>query len=397
MIRPSLFAAACVCLFVMSAHAEVRTWTWADGRQFEGEYISSEDGKVCVLANGRERNVTVSLLSEADRQYVKQRSEKEQAPGSAHENNNFGDRWPSSSMMEDKLKAKMIEEKDDHYVYETTHFRFLSPEKLSLSTVSEMGRIFEGAYSANMLIPLNAPCRRYEGNLDDKLVAHLFATRESYAEAVGPNHAESAGVFNGEAVMVPFQSLGFVKKGAMYAKAPGARIDSHTLIHELTHQMTMYGANYLLPIWYAEGIAEYMGVTPYKNGKLAFTGTKKSLATYVIGGPGTSSRQLGTHFSSPPLREFLEQSVQDFQSAMGDAIQFNYGMSLVMFYYFAHIDGKGDAARLKRWMRAVQTGECKPTDYTRLLDGRSWSELEKDVAKGVKAKLGMTITFESGQ
>lgn len=393
MVRPLFFSLACVCLFSFFASAETRVWTWEDGRKFEGEYISSEEEKVCVLVDGRERRITVSMLSPADRQYVQQRREKEQAPGSAHENNNFSDRWPASSVMEDKLKAKMIDEQDGHYIYETTHFRFQSPEKLSLSTVSEMGRIFEGAYSANMLIPLNAPCRRYEGNLDDKLVAHLFATKEAYAEAVGPNHAESAGLFNGEAVMVPFQSLGFVKKGSMYAKAPGARIDSHTLIHELTHQMTMYGANYRLPIWFAEGIAEYMGVTPYKNGKLSFTGTKKAVSSYVIGGPGTRSRQLGTHVVSPPLREFLGQSVQEFQSAMGDTIQFNYGMSLVMFYYFAHIDGKGDAARLKRWMRAVQTGECKPDDYTRLLDGRTWSELEKDVKKGVKSKLGLTITF----
>lgn len=394
MIRRSFLSLTCACLLLGSVHAEVRTWTWQDGRQFSGEYISSEEGKVCVLVNGRERNITVSMLGQADQQYVREKQQMQQAPGSAHENNNFNSRWPSSSVMEDKLRAKMIEENEGSYIYETTHFRFLSPEKLSLSTVSEMGRIFEGAYSANMLIPLNAPCRRYEGNLDDKLVARLFATKESYAEAVGPEHAESAGLFNGEAVMVPFESLGFVKKGAVYAKAPGARIDSHTLVHELTHQMTIYGANYRLPIWFAEGIAEYMGITPYKNGKLAFTGTKKALASYVIGGPGTNARQLGTHFTSPPLRTFLEQSVEEFQSAMGDTIQFNYGMSLVMFYYFAHIDGKGDAARLKRWMRALQAGECKPTDYARLLDGRTWNELEKDVAKGVKSKLGMTITFE---
>lgn len=394
MIRQSFLSVLCATLLLGAASAEVRTWTWQDGRTFEGEYIASEEDKVCVLVNGRERHITISMLGETDRQYVQKRLQEQQAPGSAHENNNFNSRWPSSSVMEDKLRAKMVEEQDGNYIYETTHFRFFSPEKLSLSTVSEMGRIFEGAYSANMLIPLNAPCRRYEGNLEDKLIARLFASKQTYAEAVGPDHAHSAGLFNGEAVLVPFESLGFVKKGAVYAKAPGSRIDSHTLVHELTHQMTIYGANYLLPIWFAEGIAEYMGVTPYKNGKLAFTGTKKALASYVIGGPGTSSRQLGSHFTSPPLRSFLEQSAQEFQSAMGDTIQFNYGMSLVMFYYFAHIDGKGDAARLKRWMRALQSGECKSNDYTRLLDGRSWSELEKDVTKGVKSKLGITITFE---
>ncbi len=395
-------ALLCSCAAAWGAllHGEVRVWTLAEGKKAEGEYISVEKDKVRVLIKGREQSIKLASLSPEDREYVRVRRERELSPGSVHENNNFNARWPSSSAMEDKQKARAVQEKDGDFIYETSHFRFYSPARLSLGTVVEIGRIFEGTYSANLLIPLNPPCRRYEEDAEAKLPARLFLTKEAYAQATGGVHAGSAGLFNGTEVLVPFESLGIVKKGKVYTREPGARVDSHTLVHEITHQMTMFGAKtlsgkpYTLPIWYAEGIAEYVGVTPYRNGNLKFTGTRKALASYVIGGPGVSGRQLGAQFSSPPLRRFMEQSIQEYQSARGEAIQFNYGMSLVLFYYFAHIDGRGDAARLKRWMRALQNDECEPTDYGRLLDGRSWEQLEKEVARGVKSKLGIAIDFE---
>lgn len=390
MKRFALFISVCILMFGMRLAGEERSWTLADGRTFKGEYLSAEGNKVRILMKGRERTVAIALFSDEDKEFITDRKNKEQAPGSVHENNNFNNRWPSSSSMEDKQKAKVIQEEEGNYIYETTHFRFFSPAKLALSTVKEIGRIFEGTYTANLLLPLNPPCRRYEGNITDKLPARLFLTREEYAQAIGPNFAESAGLFNGKEVLVPFPSLGIVKKGDTYAREAGTRIDSHTLVHEITHQMTIFGAKYLLPIWYAEGIAEYVGVTPYNNGNLKFTGTKKALASYAANG-----RQLGTKFTSPPLKQFMEQPMAEFQSASGKEMQFNYGMSMILFYYFAHIDGRGDAARLKRWMRALQNGECGTTEYDRLLDGRTWKQLEKDVSKGVKSKLGITITFRA--
>lgn len=388
MKRFALLIGFCVLMFGMRLAGEERSWTLADGRTFNGEYLATEGNKVRILMKGRERTVSISLFSPEDKEFIEAKKNEEEAPGSVHENNNFNNRWPSSSTMEDKQKAKIIKEEDGNFIYETTHFRFFSPAKLALGTVKEIGRIFEGTYTANLLLPLNPPCRRYEGNVTDKLPARLFLTKEAYAEAIGPGYADSAGLFNGKEVLVPFSSLGIVKKGDTYARESGSRIDSHTLVHEITHQMTIFGAKYNLPIWYAEGIAEYVGVTPYNNGNLKFSGTKKALATFVANG-----RQLGTKFTAPPLRQFMEQPIAKFQSATGKDMQFNYGMSTILFYYFAHIDGRGDAARLKRWMRALQNGECKSTEYDRLLDGRTWKQLEKEVTKGVKSKLGISISF----
>ncbi len=418
--------------------AEMRSWTlMPDGKSIEAEYVDAEDGRVTLLIKGKEKKIKLSRLSEDDQAYVKERLEKVSA---TRENNNFSDRWPTSTTMEDKLRAKAVREDsgDDSYIYETSHFRFISPARLSLATVSEMGRVFEGTYTACRAIPLNFPCRRFDtvADLDDesadesqeKLIARLFLTRADYAKAVGDEFTTSAGIFREPEILVPFESLGIVKKGKSYAMESRGKLDTDTLIHELTHQMSLIGTSYDVPIWFAEGMAEYMRLTSYKRGKFSFKSVHKNIIPYFVGGPGTSSRQLGRNVEAPPLEQILNQSIREFQAARGDQTQFNYGFSALLAYYFIHLDGKGDAARLKRWMRHLQgtkrahaglsikiPADATPEQiaaaqaylqqqarsirenyyYDSLLDGRSWQELEEEFSHKVEKKLGIKIRFTS--
>lgn len=415
---------------VLSASAEPRTWTTTEGKTFEGEYLQTTEDGVLLLVKGKERNVKLSKLSEEDRDFIKQTQSQE---SKNRQNSNFTDKWPSSTTMEDKLKAKAVKEDaaNGQFVYETTHFRFISPVKLSIQTVSEMGRIFEGTYTACKSMPLNFPCRRFnfnkevdeQGGSDDaepqeKLLARLYKTRADYEQIVGPGHSDSAGLFRGGTgdVLVPFSSLGIVKKGGSYAIGTGKKQDAGTLIHELTHQMSLFGADYDVPIWFAEGIAEYMRLANYQRGRFDLRGVSKNIKGYITGAPG---RNLGKSFESPSLESFLGISTPKFQAATGQEIQFNYGFSTLLVYYFIHLDGKGDGARLKRWMRDLQESKrarvMVPSNatpeqreearrklrqmydhpnynYEKLLDGRSWAQLEKEFSKKV-SKLGIDVSF----
>ncbi len=421
--------------------AEVRTWTLAEsGKTVQAEYVDTDEDAVILLIKGKEKRIKLSKLSEEDQEYVKGLAE-----GGRHSvNKNFTDRWPGSTIMEDKLRAKMVRENEDtgEFIYETTHFRFISPAQLSLQTVSEMGRVFEGTYTACRSIPLNFPCRRFNANKEieegesgedaeeqEKMMARLFLTRADYEKAVGPGHSGSAGVFKGTEILVPFESLGIVKKGRSYAKAPGKKLDTDTLIHELTHQMSLLGVTYDVPIWFAEGMAEYVRLATYKNGRFSFKGVKKNIIPYIVGGPGTTGRQLGRKIDAPRLEQVLNQSIREFQSAQGEQIQFNYGFSTLVAYYFIHLDGKGDAARLKRWMRDLQEtskatanlsvripADASPEEiaaareklnrqamtmkedyhYDKLLDGRSWEDIEEEFSKKIKKALGIEVSFGSG-
>ncbi len=415
--------------------AEVRDWTSADGKSIRGEYVDTVDDSVILLVNGKEKRVKLSKLSQEDRDYVKGLQEK----GSSHQvNKNFTDKWPTSTVMEDKLKAKAVKEDDKEgvYVYETAHFRFHSPARLSIQTVSEMGRVFEGTYTACRMIPLNFPCRRFNVNKDvdaegrgdeEKMIARLFLTKADYAKEVGPSHADSAGLYRTPEILVPFDSLGIVKKGRTYSKAAGSKLSTGTLIHELTHQMSLLGATYDVPIWFAEGMAEFVHLAGYKQGRFNFKEIKKNIKPYIVGGPGTESRQLGAKFSSPALKDRLNQTTEEFQASSGSETQFNYGFSTLLVYYFVYLDGRGDGARLKRWMRDLQEtkpaaaslSEMVPVDatpeqlaavqrrlaekakllkpeyhYEKLLDGRSWEELEEEFATKVKRALGIEVTFQ---
>ncbi len=415
--------------------AEVRNWTLAStGKSIQAEYVDTDEDKVILLIKGKEKRVKLNRLSAEDQEYIRTVVEK---AGEHQDNKNFSDRWPTSTVMEDKLRAKAVKEDSDSdsYIYETSHFRFYSPARLSLVTVSEMGRVFEGTYTACRSIPLNFPCRRFETNRDlddesgepqEKLVARLFLNRADYARELGGGHTQSAGVFREPEILVPFESLGIAKKGASYAIEASGKLDTGTLIHELTHQMSLLGITYNMPIWFAEGMAEYVRLATYKRGRFNFKGVQKNFIPYFVGGPGTSGRQLGRRVSAPSLEKILNMSVREFQSAQGEQTQFNYGFSALLAYYFIHLDGKGDAACLKRWMRHLQGTKREITQlrallprnaseeeiaevqrhlqqqaqnlqenyhYEPLLNDRSWQELEKEFSKKVKKEFGIDVSF----
>ncbi len=415
--------------------AEVRDWTLAEsGKTVSAEYVDTDGDSVILLVKGKEKHVKLAKLSEEDQEYIKGLAAK---ASKNQVNKNFNEKWPSATVMEDKLRAKMVSEDEDkgEFVYETAHFRFYSPAQLALGTVSEMGRVFEGTYTACRSIPLNFPCRRFDlnkevdaddGEEQEKMVARLFLTKADYDKEIGGNFAGSAGLYRTPEVLVPFESLGIEKKGRTYSKAPGSKLDTTTLIHELTHQMSLLGATYDMPIWFVEGMAEYMRLATYKNGKFSFKGVKKNIIPYIVGGPGVEGRQLGKKFDAPSLESVMNQSTKEFQAARGDDIQFNYGFSALCVYYFAHLDGKGDGARLKRWMRELQEkpraaaslsapvpANATPEQraeiqrklnekaatmkenyyYDKLLDGREWSDIEDEFAKKVKKALGIEVHF----
>ncbi len=392
------------------------------------------EGYLSLQINGRKQRLSLSRLSAEDLALAQTLSERLE---DYQQESNFSSPWPTSTDMEDKVQARAVveDEPTGTYIYETTHFRFFSPARLDLSTVSEMGRVFEGTCTACRAIPLNFPCRRFDtqrpvdaesGAAEEKLVARLFLTQEDYAREVGGSYGRSSGIFREPEILVPFESLGLVKKGKGYTMKSGGKLDAGTLIHELTHQMTLIGADYDVPIWFAEGMAEYVRLADYSLGNFDFSGVHNNIITYFVGGPGTTSRQLGRHVGSPPLEHMLNLSVRDFQAARGDETQFLYGFSALLAYYFIHLDGEGDGAHLKHWMRHLQgtqrassrlsmkiPADASPAEieaaqnylqqqalrlkedyhYAHLLNGRSWQELQEEFCRKVKKELGILITF----
>lgn len=71
---------------------------------------------------------------------------------------------------------------------------------------------------------------------------------------------------------------------------------------------------------------------------------------------------------------------------------FNYGVSLLCAYYWVHLDGAGDAARLKKYVRALQNRQGREAAFKELTAGRSREDIEKEFASKYR-KRGLEIDF----
>ena len=72
-------------------------------------------------------------------------------------------------------------------------------------------------------------------------------------------------------------SRGLAKTGS-YAKDD--KFESHTMVHELTHQMMHFHLDFL-PQWVVEGTAEYTGILPLRNGHFRVSAAKNGLKDYI--------------------------------------------------------------------------------------------------------------------
>lgn len=338
---------------------------------------------------------------------------------------NFGADWPTTTRIPDMLPARTIQNGPDAWIYETQHFRFTSNAPIALSAIKEMAKIFEGTHAANLALPINSPCNHYQVCEHGKFNAFLYETYEQYRAAGGPDgtagvyiaprgramsvmvrvnadgtrtvekkemstpHAES--IKRGK-VLVPFRSLGLEKRGNRYVKG-GKRIQAKTLSHEITHHMTIGANDY--PMWFSEGIAEYVGTAYDGNGRCNFGRNKTELAQYVAaygGKKGGGGRGIGKQPQIGPLRAFLEQPRERFMAP--DRVQISYGFSALLVYYFFHVDGKRDAARIKKFISILQNGGSAEQANEALLDGRTWTQLEKDVRRGMKSAFKVEPQFK---
>lgn len=377
---------------------EQRTWTNTQGVKIQGTLKEkSADSATLTLENGKTAKVKIAQLSKADIDYIKAWTPDAEesaeptppAPKSAGKKpatveneisaDNFADPWPKSTSVPVEIPATTISEKDGEYIYETEHFRFESTGKLSLTVIRKLSCIFEATFEANTQLPLNFHCRKIKENPQGhKFVAKLYERDNQFLKICPLENVN--GVFIYPDVHVPFSSLGLKLMGSAYALDKGG--DSKTLIHEITHQMSINRETRAFPTWFTEGIAEYVGLTPYSSGKFNFGQTKRYMITAVLeyGKRNSGGRALGKDITIPPLQNYLVMPHSEF---MLDA-QVNYGFSALLAYYFFHIDGNKDGARIKEFAKSLQKDSNINLALEKLLDGRSWDELEKDVQKGMK-------------
>ncbi|MDR2981049.1 MAG: hypothetical protein LBV12_02245 [Puniceicoccales bacterium] len=289
--------------------------------------------------------------------------------------------WPRSTRVEPGFEVKVIKEDaaTNTYVYQTPHFEFHSDAKLMVSLVRDFSLIFESTLLAVKNNPLGLNPRMGEPRYQVK----LFKNREDYLADGGMKG--SAGIYMGsrKQILVPLESLNVRIQGKSATRGKGG--DNDTLVHEITHQVMHDWLRYL-PMWCVEGMAEYMRAIPYRNG--------------IFNCSRISPKEYAQNLKSfVPLSKLMRISNQEWSEAVADSTGHdNYLSTGLLCYYFIHLDGKGDGARFKAFLKKLsETGNYDEAEKV-LLDNRTLAQVEDELKNAFKKKERMELGgTKSGQ
>ena len=319
-----------------------REWTSTDGRKISGSMLGTEGGAVAIKlsGSGKTSKVPLSRLSEADRDFVAKRGWALPKPWK---------KWPGDIKINlDEIEVETVST-GSKPIYRTRHFEIHSEDELGQLVVKDIARVFEGTYRLLEASPWGMLARPKGGHFR----AELYRNRERYIRAGGPTN--SAGVYMParKVFMVPFESLGLKEMSSGWQRT--SEYTTKTLIHELTHMM-MDDALQTLPMWLIEGAAEYMELMPMRIGAFSPEGHLSALRKHNAQEPAfslneTFSMDHGTwQNGGKPLRSpGLPPTLRPETAA---EIPKLYHAGLLLTYYFIHLDGDGDAARLQRFIAA---------------------------------------------
>jgi len=372
--------------------ADMRTWTDLQNRKIEARMLALEGESVMLeLQDGRKVSLPLAKLCPADATYAHSQTSTTKPQVTPTITANFEAPWPNRIKFGEDPEITTVKEDatTKQFIYESANYRYTSDARLSKSVVKGFAVMFEATHLFCRSLPLGLDGGRKIGG---KLQITLFENFDDYVTAGGP--PKSSGLFMGakDVVMVPLSSLGVrpVGSGYMFDRDKSSK----TLPHELTHQLTpraYFGPGAMG--WFSEGIAEYVAVTPYRSGAFSVRGNHNDIVAYITsyGTKNSGGRALGKDIHLPDLKAFMFQDYSNFLQQP----QINYGGSLLITYYFLQMDGEGDGKRIKAFLKALRDGKTGEDALALLLDGRSFSQLAKDISKSWSHR-GINLTFAPG-
>ena len=298
--------------------------------------------------------------------------------------------WPRTVALKSAPVVTVISEDkaQKEFIYESEHYRFVCDSMLDANLVREFSRVFEAAWLANSLLPLDLKPSP-EGD-NKKFLARIFTDESDYHEIGGPEGSAGVYIPQAKALMLPLSSLGVKMFGTRVIVNYGAR-DYSTLIHETTHQLMNHWLPQM-PVWFVEGSAEYIALAKYDSGHFSFIQQDKRLQERLLREGG------GGRFQMVPLEKLMTLSFREWIGELKseEHASRNYSSALALTYYFYHLDDDGKGTHIKEYVRAVQQlapGEDSAGLVEKyLLRGRDYETLQKSVQQSLR-RIGINVDF----
>lgn len=185
--------------------------------------------------------------------------------------------WPLMVVMGANLSVpSLVKNNATSATYQLGSFQFETGADLSIPLVREIARSFAGMEELFQRLPWGIPPVPPES--PGHFTAKLYPSASDYNKIAPPM---SGGFYSlkEKVFHVPYQSLGMAKDAkGKWTRARAFNPD--TLMHELTHMM-MDRVLPALPIWVAEGSAEYVESIPLTDGALKLIELPKAIKSYV--------------------------------------------------------------------------------------------------------------------
>jgi hypothetical protein len=352
----AFFCAASLAVAQLPTVDPPRNWKTTEGVAFQASVVTFDGTTVQFrMANGTRAQAPSAKLSPEDQQYLVEWQKKQ----------------PINTAMPDQVgaetsqvKAEVVSEDPaaEKYVYRTQHFEFESQGKFNQVLLRDVARNFEATYELLKALPWHIEPRPEAG---DVFHAKLVKDKQTYFSLGAP--ANSGGVYmrSKKMFLVPFESIGVKLVGKSYAK--DENFETHTMVHELTHQMMNFWLQFL-PQWVVEGTAEYTGTLPLHTGQFRISAAKNGLREYV------NFLKTRTRDGMPepyPLEQLFPITNEEWNEILERdprASHRLYFTSFLLVYYFMHLDGKGDGQLFARYFREVGETRKAVEDYFKAIE-----------------------------
>ena len=386
-----------------AADGAERTWTDVKGRKIVASMVSATRKEVVVRrkSDGKTFKIPLARLSKNDQFFVEVWVEEHgegavKAPSGNKDpkpdaNSIKSNQWPHKVFpaANASVTTVMEDRKSKKFAYRTSHFEITSEFALTDSLRDNLGLLLETGrkYVKSMPLILHPPLAEAEGRRNE---VFLYDVRSRYEEAGGVPKTRGTVI----AVEGSNRLLLYVEAADERAlSGSGVYKLSHfrrTILHELAHQMDTPQRNLAEPeSWWMEGFANYVGKTPFTKKGFDDKNLLKEIIPFVTGDhPRTNDGcRMGKKPTVPDLEAFLlaGRNNQDLFRV--------YGLGLMLSYYFIRVDGDGDRAALGAYLQARRERRSAEDQLSALLNGRTWDELEREVARFWK-KQGIDIQFQ---
>jgi hypothetical protein len=335
-----------------------RDWTDSRSNQIRARMVGWENGsvKLRLLFDGKVIEMPVGNLTAADQKYVAGRKHLFAPPGELLPVPG----WPGEVVAAEEFSVEEVAGEGGGRVYRTPHFSFRADVKLAPSLINQYARIFEATHQVISILPMRISGPRDEGRFG----VRLFRQHADFLSAGGIEGSGGVYLPASREILVPLASLGVRVIGEQVAFNPET-FEPSPLVHEITHQL-MHRWLDVFPIWFCEGMAEYLSAVPFSSSRFDFERIDEGIREHLLRAGGAvpaSGGWLAVDVLAPG--ELMEISHGRWSRAVSGAGNAGllYRSGLLLLYYLAHLDGGGDAASLIRYFHETRGWELKRERY----------------------------------